>query len=86
MEWKKRLAMMTERPSSILSQHMWCNESIQVDKATVNFLEFFEESINYVLRIFSDNGSIKKWHQFNRECNLHETSYFQIATIIGIYS
>ena len=35
---KKHLAMMTEISSCILSQYLWCNESTQVDKASVQGL------------------------------------------------
>ena len=68
---------MAEIPSCILSQYLWYNNSIQMDKASVHFLMFSEKSINYVSQLFSDNGSIKKWHEFKREYNLHEGSNFK---------
>ena len=37
LNWKKHLAMMAEISSCILSQYLWYNKSIQVDKASVNF-------------------------------------------------
>ena len=77
MNWKKHLAMMAEIPSFILSQCPCCNKSIQVDKASVHFLKFSEKSISYVSQLFSDNSSIKKWHEFKREYNIHESSYFK---------
>ena len=69
--------MITEVPSCILSQYLWYNRSIQVDNSSVYFLKFSEENINYVSQLFSDNGSIKQWHEFKREHNLHESFYFQ---------
>ena len=65
--------MMAEIPSCKLSQYLWYNKSIQVDKASNNFLTFSEKSINYVSQVFSGNGFIKKWHEFKREYNLHES-------------
>ena len=83
---KKRLAMITEVPSCILSQYLWYNRSIQVDNSSVYFLKFTEKNINYASQLFSDNGSIKQWHEFKIEPNLHESFYFQrlqlIVTII----
>ena len=60
LNWKKHLVTMAEIPSCILSQYLWYNRSIKVDKASIHFLTFSEKSINYVLQLFSDNGSIKK--------------------------
>ena len=77
LNWKKHIAMMAEIPSCILPQYLWHNKSIQVDKASVHFLTFSEKSINYVSQLFSDNGSIKRWHEFKREYNLNESSYFK---------
>ena len=31
---------------------------------------------------FKKNGSIKKWHEFKREYNLHQSSYFQWVQLI----
>ena len=55
---------MAEIHSCILSQYLWYNKSIHVDKASVHFLTCFEKSINYDSQLFSENGSIKKWHEF----------------------
>ena len=61
-----------------MSQYLWYNEGIPVDDATLHFLKFSEKSINYVSQLFSDNDcSIKKWHEFKEEYNLHLSSYFQ---------
>ena len=44
---KKNLAMMTEIPTCILSQFLWCNKSIQVEKGSVQLLLLFKK--NYQL-------------------------------------
>ena len=46
------------------------------------FLKVFQKNINYVSQLFSDNGSIKQWHEFKREHNLHESFYFQWLQLI----
>ena len=74
--------MITEVPSYILSQYLWYNRSIEVDNSSVYFLKFSEKNINYVSQLFSDNGSIKQWHEFKRERNLHESFYFQWLQLI----
>ena len=80
--WKNHLAMMTEIPSCILSQYMWYNANIQVDKTSIQFSRFSEKNVNYVSQRFNNNGSIKKWHEFKRKYNLHQNSYFQWAQLI----
>ena len=74
--------MITEVPSCILSQYLWYNRSIQVDNSSVYFLKFSKKDINYVSQLFSSNESIKKWHEFKREHNLHESFYFQWLQLI----
>ena len=51
-------------------------------KASVHFLTFSKKSINYVSQLFSKNGSIKKWHEFKKEYNLHESSYFKWLQLV----
>ena len=80
--WKKHLAMITKVPSCMLSQYLWHKRSIQVDNSSVYFLKFSEKNINYVSQLFSDNGSIKQWHEFKREDNLHGSFYFQWLQLI----
>ena len=77
MNWKKHLAMIAEIPSCVLPQYRWYNKIIQVDKATAQFLKFSLKSINCFLHFSGDNGSIKNWHEFKKEYDLHESSYFK---------
>ena len=60
---------------------MCYNKSIQVDKASVQFLTFSEKSINYVSQLFSDSGSIKN------SMNLREnTTYIKVHILNGYNS
>ena len=45
-------------------------------------LKFSEKNINYVSQLIIDSGSIKQWHEFKREQNLHESYYFQWLQLI----
>ena len=66
--------MMTEMPSCILSQYLWCSANIQVDKTSVQFS--FSSIQVFVSQLFRDNGCSEKWHEFKREHDLHKNSYF----------
>ena len=39
--------------------------------------------MNYASHLFNNNGSIKKWHKFKREYNLHQNSYFHWVQLIN---
>ena len=47
LNWKKRLAMITEVPSCILSQYLWYSRSIQMDNFSGYFLKFSEKKIMF---------------------------------------
>ena len=68
--------MITGIPSCILSDHLWYNESIQVDKASVHFLEFSENSINHVSQHFSDSRPSK--NGMNLRERVQPTSNFHL--------
>ena len=59
---------------------MCYNKSIQVDKASVQFLTFSEKSINYVSQLFSDSGSIKN------SMNLREDATYIKVHILNGYN
>ena len=65
-----------------MSQYLCYNRSIQVHNASVYFLKFSQKNINYVSQFYSDNGSVKQWHEFKREHNLHESFCFQWLQLI----
>ena len=46
------------------------------------FHGFPKKNINFVLQFFNNNGSIKKWHKFKKEHDLHQNSYFQWVQLI----
>ena len=81
--WKKYLTRKPEIPSCILSQYLWYNENIQVDKNSIYLVRFSEKNINYVSQLFRPDGSIKKWHELKTEHELHESSYFQWLQLIS---
>ena len=53
-----------------------------MDKASVHFLTFSKRSINYVSQLFSENGYIKKWHEFKREYSLEKLTSTELYSIL----
>ena len=81
--WKNYLTRKPEIPSCILSQYLWYNENIQVDKNSIYLVQFSEKNINSVSQLFRPECSIKRWHELKTECELYENSYFQWLQLIS---
>ena len=60
-----------------MSQYLWYNENIQVNKNSIYLIRFSEKNINYVSQLFRPDGSIKTWHEPKTERELHENFYSQ---------
>ena len=56
--WKKYLTRKPEIPSCILSQYLWYNENIQVDKNSIYLIRFSEKNIMF-LNFFDQMASLK---------------------------
>ena len=81
--WKKYLTRKPEIPSCILSQCLWYNEIIEVDKNSIYLARFSEKNINYVSQLVWPDGSIKNGHELKTEHQRHENSYFQWLQLIS---
>ena len=66
-----------------MSQYLWYNENIQVDKNSIYSVWFSEKNIDYVSQLFRPYGSIKKLHELKTEHELPENSYFQWLQLIS---
>ena len=68
---------MTEMPPCILSQYLWYNVNIQVDKTSIHFSRFSEKNY-YISKFFNNNSSIKN------DMSLREnTIYIRILILNG---
>ena len=68
LNWKTFFSKTPETPSSALSQFLWYNIYIQIDKGDVHLSRFSQNNLNFVSQLFDTNSSIKAWHplkQFN---------------------
>ena len=62
LNWKTFFSKTPETPSSVLSQFLWYNIYIQIDKGDVHLSRFSQNNLNFVSQLFDSNGSIKAWH------------------------
>ena len=80
--------MMAETPSCILSQYLWYNKSIQVNKVSIQFLTFPEKSISYVSQLFSHTGSIENGMNLKgtwKLNNQYQSSYFKWPQLVDSF-
>ena len=74
---------MTEIPSCTLSQYLWYNTNIQIDKTSIHFSWFSTTKKKTMFHNFLIiMAPLKKWLKFRREYNLHQNSYFQWVQLI----
>ena len=74
---------MTQIPSCIFSQYLWCSANIQVDKTSVQFSQFSKKAFimfpSFLIKMAPlKNGMIL------REFHLHENAYFQWVQLDSI--
>ena len=68
--WVKCLPCSPYLPLAILSQILWFHSNIKIDNKIIFISGFASKNINYVRKIFHDNGKAKSWDSVKSECNL----------------
>ena len=63
-------------PSIILSQSLWYNSFIHIDKKPVYFKDFSKCNINFLSQLFLSN-KLKTWNSLKEEFNLTDNMYFK---------
>ena len=63
-------------PSSILSEFLWFNSYIKIDKKSVHIRAFSEKRLNFVGQLFL-NGKLKPWVDIQSEFDLRKEQQFQ---------
>ena len=59
--WISSLSAFSELPSCIMSNFLWFNKHILIEKKSI-FLRYFSgKGLNFVYQLFDNNGSVKSW-------------------------
>ena len=82
LNWKQHLSTDPETISGILSQNLWFNKLIIIDKSTVNFTKFSQKNIDFVDQLVNEFCQFKKWQTLKDEYHLDNDMYFQWAQLI----
>ena len=80
-KWKLSFCFPSIVPSAILSEFLWFNSNILIDKAPAHFHKFSEKNINFVGQLF-EIGKLKSWDTFRQEFNLQDSQKFAWLQIV----
>ena len=71
-----------ELPSCILSNFLWFNKHILIEKKSIFFRDFFENGLNFVYQLFDNNGNVKSWCSIKQEFGYSNISNFKWQQLI----
>ena len=80
-KWKQNYTFLSKTPSSMLSEFLWFNSCIKIDKKSVHFQAFSQKGLNFVGQLFI-NGKLKTWEDIQSEFNLTKNQKFRWFQII----
>ena len=80
--WAKHLSSPVTLPSTIVSQCIWFNKKIQIDKKSVYLSSIAENGLNFVGQLFDGNGKLISWEVLKTQFNLLDRNKFQWLQII----
>ena len=73
----KHLLSPVTLPSTIVSQCIWFNKKIQIDKKSVYFSSIAENGLNFVGQLFDGNGKLISGEVLKTQFNLLDRNKFQ---------
>ena len=74
--WAKYLSSPVTLPSTIVSQCVWFNKKIQLDKKSVYFSSIAENGLTFVGQLFDGNGKLISWEVLKTQVNLLDRNKF----------
>ena len=66
-----------------MSNYLWYNNDILINKKPVYFPYFSEKNINHIAHLFDNFGKVKDWNVLKEEFHLDNKFYFQWMQLIN---
>ena len=60
-QWRNSLSAISKLLSCIMSNFLWFNKYILIEKKSIFFRYFSDKSLNLVYQFFDNNGSVESW-------------------------
>ena len=68
--------------STMYAQKIWYNKFIRIDNKSYRFNEMYKAGVEFVKDLYSENGQLLKWNDFQQRYNLPITKFFNWRQII----
>ena len=81
-QWSSSLFASSELPSCILSNFLWFNKHILIEKKPILFRYFSDKDLNFVYQLFDNIGYVKSWSRIKEEFGFKNFSYFKWEQLI----
>ena len=81
--WSNDYSSVSEIPSCLLSNFLWFNKSILIDKKPVFFHKLSKHNLNFVHQLFLPSGKLKTWSDIEYEFDLNKSHKFQIIQVLN---
>ena len=75
--WSSSFFASSELPSCILSNFLWFNKHILIEKKSIFFRDFSDKGLNFVYQLFDNNGNAKSWSSIKDEFGFSNISKFK---------
>ena len=80
--WWKFLSSSPNLPSAIISQFVWFDKKIQIDKMHIFFSSLSENGLNFIDQLFDRDGKLKTFECLKDEFSLTNNEKFKLFQII----
>ena len=81
-QWSSSFFASSELPSCILSNFLWFNKHILIEKKSIFFRDFSDKGLNFVYQLFDNNGNVKSWSSIKEEFSFSNISNFKWQQLI----
>ena len=81
-QWSSSFFASSELPSCILSNFLWFNKHILIEKKSIFFRDFSDKGLNFVYQLFDNNGNVKSWSSIKEEFGFSNISNFKWQQLI----
>ena len=83
-QWSSSLSAFFELPSRIMSNFLWFNKDILIEKKSIFFRYFSDKGFNFVYQLFNNNGSVESWSIIKEKFDFNNISNFIWQQIIHV--
>ena len=82
LQWSSSFYTSSELSSCVLSNFLWCNKHILIEKKSIFFRDFSDKCLNFVYQLFDNNGNAKSWSSIKGEFDFSNISNLKWQQLI----